>query len=43
MNNKALESAKSIKLLGIALDSKLIIIYYFKTIKNEISRRINQL
>jgi len=43
MNNKALESVKNMKLLGIILDSKLTMIDYYKMTKNKISRRINQL
>ena len=43
MKNKPLESIKSIKLLGIILDSKLTFVDYFKMLKNETSRRINQL
>ena len=43
MKNKLLESTKSTKLLEIILDLKLIFIDYFKMLKNETSRRINQL
>ena len=41
MNNKPLESAKNMKLLGIIFDSKLAFADHFKLIKNETSRRIN--
>ena len=41
MNNKTLESVKNMKLLGIILDSKLMMIDHYKMIKNEISRRIH--